>query len=172
MRLICSGAGGKLPPRRAPGAPQHFDRDMNQESVARYKARPLDERMALALRETLSAEERRIILREEQWMQVRVYFARRADLSVDEVEYLLDDQDHVIRLCVAKRDDLTPVQVERCVGDRDPNVRYFIARNPLLDEAQRGRLAADEDPLVRRAVRKGPRPVQFRQREGQARLIR
>jgi len=145
---------------------------MNPETVARYKSLELDERMNLALSEALDAEHRDIILREEQWMQVRVYFARRADLGVEEIEYLLDDQDHVIRLCIAKRDDLSPAQVERCVRDRDPNVRYFIARNPLLDDAQRERLADDEDPLVRRAVRKGARPTQYRQREGQARLIR
>jgi len=145
---------------------------MNPETIARYKALALDERMSLALRDNLDAEHRRIILREEQWMQVRVYFARRADLSNEEIEYLLDDQDHVIRLCIAKRDDLSAAQVERCVADRDPNVRYFIARNPLLDDVQRERLAGDEDPLVRRAVGKGARPVQYRQREGQARLIR
>ncbi|HKK14996.1 MAG TPA: hypothetical protein VKA14_10070, partial [Gammaproteobacteria bacterium] len=77
-----------------------------------------------------------------------------------------------IRLCIAKRDDLRPEQVERCVRDRDPNVRYFIARNPLLNAAQRRRLAADEDPLVRRAVDKSPRPVRYRRRPGQAKLIR
>lgn len=145
---------------------------MANDAVIRYKLLSLDERMMLALYEALDAEQRRIILVEEQWMQVRVYFARRADLNGEEIEYLLDDQDHVIRLCLAKRDDLTPEQVARCVADRDPNVRYFIARNPLLTEAQRQHLMGDEDPLVRRAVGKGPRPVQYRQRDGQARLVR
>lgn len=163
---------GKLPPRRAAVRAAMSVLTMSSDPIARYKALSLDERMALALREGLDAEQRRIILVEEQWMQVRVYFARRADLSGEEIEFLLDDQDHVIRLCLAKRGDLTAQQVERCVADRDPNVRYFIARNPLLTQAQRGRLAGDEDPLVRRAAGKGPRPVQYRQRNGQARLIR
>lgn len=138
----------------------------------RYKSLPLEERLALALREHLSDTERRLIVHAEQWMQVRCYFARRADLTPEEIAVLLDDQDHVIRLCIAKRHDLRPEQVERCVNDRDPNVRYFIARNPDLPEHLRAQLLSDADPLVRRAATKGPRACRIEARPGQARLIR
>ncbi len=50
-------------------------------SARAYKALPLEERLALALREHLSEDERLLILHHEQWMQVRCYFARRADLA-------------------------------------------------------------------------------------------
>lgn len=137
-----------------------------------YKALPLDQRLALALSDSLTEFERHAILVHEQWMQVRCYFARRLDLRPHEVAMLLDDQDHVIRLCIAKREDLTPEQVQRCVADRDPNVRYFIARNRLLTAAQREGLQADPDELVRRAAAKGPRPMRTGQRPGQAPLVR
>lgn len=137
----------------------------------RYKALPLGERMALAVSDSLPAEYRPLMLR-EQWMQIKCYFARRADLSPDEYTALLGDDDHVIRLCIAKRGDLPAELVERCAHDRDPNVRYFIARNPNLSEALRSELLEDPDPLVRRAAAKGPRPVEYRQRPGQARLIK
>ena len=137
-----------------------------------YKALSLQERLDLALRLELSDVERALILHREQWMQIRVYFARRLDLRSHEISILLDDADHVIRLCIAKRHDLTPKQVAQCVNDRDANVRYFIGRSPLLSEAQCAQLAADEDPIVRRAVAKGPRSLQTRQRPGQAELVR
>lgn len=141
-------------------------------ALAAYKALSLEERLSLALREFLDDDVRQAILHAEQWMQVRVYFARRADLRPEEVALLLDDQDHVIRLCIAKRDDLSAEQVTRCVCDRDPNVRYFIARNPLLTPGQRAQLEKDVDPLVRRAAAKGPRPAKRSRRPGQAELIR
>ena len=136
-----------------------------------YKALPLEERLTLALSEHLPAHYRPCMVR-EQWMVVKCYFARRADLTLDEVNALLDDQDHVIRLCLAKRQDLTPQMVARCVADRDPNVRHSIARNPLLTEAQKQVLLQDEDELVSRAAKKGPREAQYRQREGQTRLVK
>lgn len=136
-----------------------------------YKALPLAERMALAVSEDLPLAYRPLMLR-EQWMQIKCYFARRADLNPDEVASLLDDDDHVIRLCIAKRDDLSPEMIARCAADRDPNVRYFIARNPQLPESLREQLRGDVDPLVRRAAAKGPKPVSYRQRPGQTRLIR
>ena len=58
----------------------------------RYKALPLGERMALAVSDSLPAEYRPFMLR-EQWMQIKCYFARRADLSPDEYAALLDDDD-------------------------------------------------------------------------------
>lgn len=137
-----------------------------------YKALPLEERLALALRQHLTERERELILRSEQWMQVRVYFARRADLRPHEIAFLLADQDHVIRLCMAKRDDLTPEQIIQCVTDRDPNVRYFIARNARLPEAALQQLLNDIDPLVRRAAAKGPRVTRIEARPGQAALVR
>lgn len=137
----------------------------------RYKALPLAERMALAVSASLPAEYRPFMLR-EQWMQIKCYFARRADLSPDEYTALLDDDDHVIRLCIAKRGDLSAELIERCAHDRDPNVRYFIARNPNLSDTLRRELLADPDPLVQRAAAKGPKPVEYRQRPGQARLIK
>lgn len=136
-----------------------------------YKALSLGERMALAVSDALPGEYRSLMLR-EQWMQIKCYFARRADLTPEEYTALLDDDDHVIRLCIAKRDDLTPELVERCVGDRDPNVRYFIARNPRLSDDLRRQLLADPDPLVRRAAAKGPKALEYRQRPGQTRLIK
>lgn len=136
-----------------------------------YKALPLAERMALAVSDALPREYRALMLR-EQWMQIKCYFARRADLTAEEYTALLDDDDHVIRLCIAKRGDLPIELIERCASDRDPNVRYFIARNPGLTETLRQRLLADPDPLVRRAAAKGPKPVEYRQRPGQTRLIR
>lgn len=141
-------------------------------SVRDYKGLPLEERLTLALREHLSLEERLLILRHEQWMQVRCYFARRADLVPDEIALLLEDQDHVIRLCVAKRPDLTSSQAARCARDHNPNVRYAIARNPALSDDLRKGLKADPDPLVRRAAAKGPRPPRITSRPGQAALIR
>ncbi len=137
-----------------------------------YKALPLEDRLALALREHLSPEERRFILHHEQWMQVRCYFARRADLSAAEVAVLLADDDHVIRLCIAKRPDLSPEQLALCASDRDPNVRYFAARNPALPETLRAALLNDQDPLVQRAARKGPKAARVVARAGQAPLIR
>lgn len=148
--------------------PNHHD----SEAEKAYKALPLEERLALALRQHLTEEERELILLREQWMQVRVYFARRADLRSHEIACLLADQDHVIRLCLAKRDDLTLEQIAQCVGDRDPNVRYFIARNPRLPEDSRQQLLNDADPLVRRAAAKGPRTVRIEARPGQAALVR
>lgn len=136
-----------------------------------YKALPLAERMALAVSDELPGEYRPLMLR-EQWMQIKCYFARRADLTPEEVATLLNDDDHVIRLCIAKRDDLSPDMIARCAADRDPNVRYFVARNPLLPETLRDQLLADVDPLVRRAAAKGPKPVTYRQRPGQTKLIR
>jgi hypothetical protein len=136
-----------------------------------YKAIPLQERLDLALSPDLPAAYRPFMV-EEQWMVVKCYFARRADLEPHEVSALLNDQDHVIRLCIAKRPDLAPEMVERCVTDRDPNVRYFIARNALISAGQRARLEADEDPLVARAAKKGPKETQYRQRPGQAQLIK
>ncbi|WP_205736149.1 HEAT repeat domain-containing protein [Acidiferrobacter sp. SPIII_3] len=137
-----------------------------------YKALPLEQRLALALREHLSLDQRHLILHHEQWMQVRCYFARRADLAPDEIAILLEDQDHVIRLCVAKRPDLTSSQAARCTTDHNPNVRYAIARNPALSDDLRELLKADPDPLVRRAAAKGPRLPRITRRPGQAALIR
>ncbi|MHB1566533.1 MAG: hypothetical protein ACYCXG_07415 [Acidiferrobacter sp.] len=137
-----------------------------------YKALPLEERLALALRPELADHERHLILHREQWLQVRCYFARRADLRPDEIGILLDDADHVIRLCIAKRGDLTANQIERCVSDCDANVRYFVARNPGLHPQQRERLLADADPLVRRAAAKGPRAPRITGRPHQALLVR
>ena len=136
-----------------------------------YKALPLEERLELALSENLPEEYRPFMLR-EQWMVVKCYFARRADLRPEEVNTLIEDQDHVIRLCIAKRQDLSPQIVARCVNDRDPNVRYFIARNPLINNEQKQQLLQDEDPLVSRAAKKGPREAQHRQRPGQAKLVK
>lgn len=136
-----------------------------------YKSLPLEERLELALSNDLPATYRPFMVR-EQWMVVKCYFARRADLTQDEVSALIEDQDHVIRLCLAKRQDLSPQVVTRCVNDRDPNVRYFIARNPLISEAQKQQLLQDEDPLVSRAAKKGPREAQYRQRAGQTTLIK
>ncbi|MHB8253271.1 MAG: hypothetical protein ACYDEV_06120 [Acidiferrobacter sp.] len=147
--------------------------DNSREANERaYKALPLEDRLQLALREQLSDRDRDLILHREQWMQVRCYFARRADLRPHEVAVLLNDQDHVIRLCIAKRRDLHPEQVARCVTDRDPNVRYFIARNVLLPADLRLNLQNDADPLVRRAAAKGPRAPRMAARPGQALLIR
>jgi len=154
-------------PQKPP--PCHINRAEDEKA---YKALPLQERLDLALREHLSLSERALILYREQWMQVRCYFARRADLTTEEIAVLLQDQDHIIRLCLAKRPDLTPQQIQDCVKDRDPNVRYFIARNALLPEDLRAHLQNDGDPLVRRAAAKGPRPPRIAARPGQARLIR
>lgn len=136
-----------------------------------YKALPLAERLDLALSETLPAAYRPFMVR-EQWMVIKCYFARRADLSPEEVAALIEDQDHVIRLCIAKRPDLTPAMVEKCVSDRDPNVRHAISRNALLDDAQRELLKHDEDPLVARAAAKGAKATQYRQRPGQTRVVK
>ncbi len=137
-----------------------------------YKALSLEDRLSLALQERLNPEERTLIVEREQWMQVRCYFARRADLTPSEIAAFLGDQDHVIRLCIAKRPDLTPTQAARCAADRDPNVRYFIARNPALPQGLREALKEDPDPLVRRAAAKGPRAPRVAARPGQAALIR
>ncbi len=154
-----------------PGYP-HNPMEREHYSIAAYKNLSLEDRLALALKTELTVAERDCILRHEQWMQVRCYFARRADLTAGEIAVLLDDQDHIIRLCIAKRPDLDASQVARCVRDRDPNVRYFIARNSLLETAQRQILLEDTDPLVRRAAAKGPRPARIEGRPGQAVLIR
>ncbi len=142
------------------------------DTLVAYKNLPLEDRLALALKTGLSSTERTCILWHEQWMQVRCYFARRADLAPGEIAVLLDDPDHVSRLCIAKRPDLSGDQVWRCVRDRDPNVRYFIARNALLEPGQRQILLADADPLVRRAAARGPRPARIEGRPGQASLVR
>ncbi|WP_298167170.1 hypothetical protein [Acidithiobacillus sp.] len=113
----------------------------------------------------------RSFLLTEQWMQTRCYFARRADLRLEEVAVLAEDGDYVIRLCIAKRPDLTAEQVGGFCQDHDPNVRYAIARNPLLTQVQRTQLLADEDELVRQAAAKGPRPSKERCRPGQAPLL-
>lgn len=144
---------------------------LKQMNEAEYKKLPLKEKLELALSDNLSECLREYMLR-EQWVQTRCYFARREDLSPQEVSALAQDDDHMIRLCIAKRQDLTPEQVAEFVNDPDPNVRYSIARNPMLNKEQRLQLQADNDPLVQRAAAKGPREVQFRQRPGQARLIR
>ncbi len=136
-----------------------------------YKSIPLEHRLDMALSDTLPAEYRPFMVR-EQWMVVKCYFARRADLTADEVAALLADQDHVIRLCIAKRPDLPADLVEACVHDRDPNVRHAISRNPCLTDTQRQHLLTDVDPLVARAAAKGAKQVQYRQRPGQAVLIR
>ncbi|MHB1173623.1 MAG: hypothetical protein ACYCZJ_00665 [Sulfuriferula sp.] len=136
-----------------------------------YKALPLAERLDLALSESLPAQYR-LFMVHEQWMVIKCYFARRADLSQNEVAALIEDQDHVIRLCIAKRPDLTPAMVEKCVNDRDPNVRHAISRNALTSETQRALLRLDEDPLVARAAAKGAKDTQYRQRPGQTRLIK
>lgn len=136
-----------------------------------YKNLGLKERMELAVAEPLDPAYRRFIIC-DQWMQIRCYFARRADLTATEIALLGADEDHVIRLCVAKRDDLPADMVEKFVADRDPNVRYFIARNPLVTPAQQLELLQDKDELVRQAAKKGPRAVAFRQRPGQAKLVK
>lgn len=141
------------------------------ELEQQYKALPLETRLDLALSDALPEHYRPFMVR-EQWMVIKCYFARREDLCFAEVQALLDDQDHVIRLCIAKRPDLTPDMIECCVADRDPNVRHAIARHVGLTAEQRERLMQDVDPLVARAAAKGGRPAQFRQRPGQARLIK
>lgn len=141
------------------------------DTLQSYKSLTIKERTELALSENIAKEYRQHLLI-DQWNVVRCYFARRADLSAHEVEQLLDDDDHVIRLCIAKRDDLTPEMVSRCVADKDPNVRHAIARNPLLTQQQREILLKDIDDLVRLAAKKGARKLRYRQREGQAKLIR
>jgi hypothetical protein len=136
-----------------------------------YKKLPLKKRLELALQIELSTELRQYLL-QEQWMQTRCYFARREDLQAHEIEQLANDDDHVIRLCIAKRQDLSPDQVAQFVNDKDPNVRHSISRSPLLDQAQREQLQQDEDPLVRKAAGKPAKEIKYRQRPGQAKLIR
>lgn len=136
-----------------------------------YKNLSLEERMKLAVAPLIEPAYR-VFMLHEQWMQIKCYFARRADLSAAEITQLSLDDDHVIRLCVAKRHDLPLDTINRFVSDRDPNVRYFIARNPLLTQAQRERLMNDSDVLVRRAAEKGPRAMAYRQRPGQAKLVK
>lgn len=136
-----------------------------------YKALPLAERLDLALSEALPLAYRPFMVH-EQWMVIKCYFARRADLTQDEISTLIEDQDHVIRLCIAKRPDLTAEMVAQCVNDRDPNVRHAISRNLLITEAQRQQLKQDVDPLVSRAASKGPKETQYRQRPGQTRVIK
>ncbi|MFO8155933.1 MAG: hypothetical protein ACQERR_07380 [Pseudomonadota bacterium] len=142
------------------------------EAVRAYKARSLDERLALALLPEPEAIDRRLIVEIEQWMQVRCYFARRLDLRPHEINAFLGDDDHVIRLCIAKRTDLGAEQIARCVADRDPNVRHAIARNPDLTPEQRRQLLTDEDDIVRQAAARGPRTMRTRQRPGQTKLVR
>jgi len=96
----------------------------------------LDARLQWALSPELPEVYRPFLLT-EQWMQTRCYFARRADLRLDEVAVLAADGDYVIRLCIAKRPDLTAEQVGVFCQDHAPNVRYAIARNPLLTQVQR-----------------------------------
>ena len=136
-----------------------------------YKALPLEERLNLALSETLPLVYRPFMV-QEQWMVIKCYFARRADLTAGEIAALIADQDHVIRLCIAKRPDLTPEMVAACVNDRDPNVRHAISRNPNISPAQREQLQKDIDPLVARAAAKGAKATQYRQRPGQTLLIK
>lgn len=142
-----------------------------QEALNKYKALSIKSRTELALSEHIPLD-MRPFLREDQWSVVRCYFARRADLSKEEVSCLINDDDHVIRLCIAKRNDLTPEMVEKCVNDPDPNVRHAISRSTLLSKLQSQQLCQDIDELVRLAAAKGPRAVQYRQRPGQARLIK
>jgi hypothetical protein len=139
--------------------------------LARYKRIPVPERTELVLSAELEPHWRPCILRDQD-AQVKAYFARRADLSNEEVGALLADPNQTVRLNCARRADLTPEQIERCVADRDPNLRYFIARSPQLTDAQRQQLLADPDPLVQRAAAKGPKHRGTRQRPGQAPLIR
>lgn len=143
----------------------------NSDREKIYKALSLKERMELALSETLPVDYRPFMLA-EQWMQIRCYFARRADLSEDEIATLANDDDHVIRLCIAKRHDLTAAQVEQFVADRDPNIRHSIARSKLLTESQRQQLLNDSDPLVAQAATKQPRELRLRQRPGQTKLVK
>jgi len=137
----------------------------------KYKALPLKTRITMALSQTVPVNYR-LFLALDQWNVIRCYFSRRADLNKNEIAILIQDDDYVIRLSIAKRDDLTSVQVDLCVHDADPNVRHAIARNSLLTEAQKQTLLNDADDLIRRSARKGARAVQYRQREGQARLVK
>ncbi len=136
-----------------------------------YKALSLKERIDMALSRDVP-ENYRMFLAVDQWSVIRCYFSRRADLLPDEISTMIEDDDYVIRLSIAKRDDLTPPQVEKCVVDADPNVRHAIARSVLLSGLQRDRLLSDKDDLIRRSAKKGPRKILFRQRDGQARLIK
>ncbi len=136
-----------------------------------YKSLPLEERLNLALSDALPLAYRPFMVR-EQWMVIKCYFARRADLNSEEIAALIADQDHIIRLCIAKRPDLTAEMVDTCVNDRDPNVRHAISRNPATSSLQRAQLRQDSDPLVARAAAKGPKPPQYRQRPGQALLVK
>lgn len=136
-----------------------------------YKALSIQERTELAL-SINPPQAYRQFLATDQWNVIRCYFARRADLTPSEIAILIRDDDHVIRLCVAKRDDLTAEMIEQCVVDRDPNVRHAVSRNPLLTPIQRDSLIRDEDELVKIAAKKGPRAMRYRQREGQAKLIK
>ncbi len=136
-----------------------------------YKAIPLEERIAMSLAEEIPEQWRPYVIR-DQWLVVKCYFSRRADLRPSEVAVLAEDDDYVIRLSIAKREDLTPEMVQAFVADRDPNVRHAIARNRLLPEAMREMLKSDVDELVTQAAKKGAREVRFRQRPGQAVLIR
>jgi hypothetical protein len=136
-----------------------------------YKALPLEERLNLALSDALPLAYRPFMVR-EQWMVIKCYFARRADLNHEEIAALITDQDHIIRLCIAKRQDLTVEMVDACVNDPDPNVRHAISRNMAISARQREQLQQDADPLVARAAAKGPKAPQYRQRPGQALLIK
>ncbi|MDH3326984.1 MAG: hypothetical protein OEM38_09750 [Gammaproteobacteria bacterium] len=136
-----------------------------------YKSLPLKSRMEMALSETVM-DGYRPLLAVDQWNVIRCYFSRRADLSLAEIAIMIEDDDYVIRLSIAKRNDLSLEQIEKCVIDADPNVRHAIARNTLLSDKHRKVLLDDDDDLVRRSASKGPRHAQYRQRVGQARLIR
>jgi len=136
-----------------------------------YKQLSLKQKLDLALSISLPGTVRLFML-SEQWVQTRCYFARREDLTQNEIAKLATDDDHMIRLCIAKRNDLTDEQVASFVSDSDPNVRHSIARNPLLSPQQQKTLQQDDDPLVKIAAQKGPRQIKYRQRAGQARLIR
>jgi len=147
------------------------DTNFMNDLEKQYKARPLQERIDMALAEVIDCEYRPF-LATDQWNVIRCYFSRREDLNAEEIATMLEDDDYVIRLSIAKRADLTPGQVAQCVTDADPNVRHAIARSILLTESQREKLLNDDDDLIRRAAKKGPRETSFRQREGQARLIK
>jgi len=140
-------------------------------SLKKYKSLSIKTRTELALAENIP-QEYRSYMPVDQWNVVRCYFARRADLTPDEVATLIDDEDHVVRLCIAKRNDLNKHMVEKCVLDEDPNVRHAVARNILLNDKQRELLLKDIDELVQLATKKGPREIRYRQRPGQAKLIK
>ncbi len=144
----------------------------SSEYIQHYKNLSLETRLQLALQPELSTDDRYCLLHIEQWLQVRCYFSRRLDLTAEEIAVLLNDADYVIRLSIAKRQDLTAAQIAHCVRDVDPNVRHAIARHLGVTTADRQQLQQDSDPVVAQAAKKPPRPMQTRQRPGQAILVR